>query len=181
MKFTFLKAAIFSLVLSVSGFAGASTISFEFETDDGTISLDWSLTEGQSADSSDLDSSAFFLTDYVLTVNNAPSAPSAANGTTSGLTTITFYDASFSGGFSFAGDSVLIDSTSEVLFTVSTSEPTFKMGEFQTEDFNNTGPEGVLTITKRSTPTTNVSTPTTVAIIALGILCLTTRRFKKQS
>ena len=180
MKFTFLKAAIFSLVLSVSGFAGASTISFEFETDDGTISLDWSLTEGQSATSSD-NISLSFLTDYVLTVNNAPSAPSAANGTTSGLTTITFYDASFSGGFSFAGDSVLIDSTSEVLFTVSTSEPTFKMGEFQTEDFNNTGPEGVLTITKRSTPTTNVSTPTTVAIIALGILCLTTRRFKKQS
>jgi hypothetical protein len=171
MKFTFLKAAIFSLVLSASGFAGASIISFEFDTDDNTISLDWSLLDGSDADSNDAISSAF-STEYELTINSV---------TTSRTITITFYDEDSGGGFVFAGDELDISATGVVLFTGSLDAPVFKIGGFTMGDYDNGGQEGILTITKVSTPTTNVTTPTTIAIIALGILALASRRFKKPS
>lgn len=189
MNIKMLKAAVAGLVLSVSGFANAGLISFDGSIDDGTEVDHWSFSVTNSGTFifdvlANEDGNDFFangvdndqLDSYIyLFANNASG---------------TLIDSDDDGGLGSDGSVSGLDSFMTVDLTIGTY--LFAIGDYnlsESEARNGLNVNSSTTVGRYSVSISSsngvaavnsVPEPSTLAIFALGIMGLASRRFKKQ-
>ena len=169
MTFKFLKAGLVSLLISVSGFATADIILFEWDRADEDQSLVWTLDTFQVPDTIEADFSEYLVTYEYF-------EQGSFSGMADGL--FRFFDESIGGGVYLEIDELLSeDLYSEPVFTGTLASPVFVAGYYEFGMGDSGTPTSILTISEL----TEVPEPTALAILALGIIGLSSRRFKKQA
>jgi hypothetical protein len=198
MKFKFLKAACAGLILSVSAFSNAGLITFNGTASDGDYtSLPGSYTEAGFTLTNNSGSNYFVDNDFSTNLNSWDDDVLEFNSLTSSQATLTAdgninfdFSSAFLGSFNSAASL-----TFEGFFAGGGSiTQTFSLGLNTRALFNFTGFNNLSSLVI-SAPTdgmfalmddltvsaSSVPEPSTLAIFALGIIGLASRRFKKQS
>ena len=169
MTFKFLKAGLVSLLISVSGFANADIILFEWDSTDGDKNLVWTLDTGQVPDTTEAD-----FSEYIVAYEYF--GQGSFFGLDDGL--FRFYNEIGGGGVYLNIDELLSeDLIGEPVYTGTLASPVFVAGYFEFGMGDSGMPTSILTISEL----TEVPEPTALAILALGIIGLSSRRFKKQA
>lgn len=208
MNLKFLKAAFVSIVLSVSGFANAGLIPFGIQTDIDTSTLTnngWSLNFQSGWGSFSAHDYEMFagiaLDEYVFigaldtgTTNIALGAAvlySDLLNYTSGNNTNDYNGASwyfrndYSMGFAAIGETVSLGSADTSTDSGALSKLSWHMHDnytagYKVGNYSSNG-NGVFEKVVFRASATDVPEPSTLAIFALGVIGLASRRFKKQS
>jgi hypothetical protein len=198
MKFKFLKAACAGLILSVSAFSNAGLITFNgTASDGGYISLPGSYTEAGFTLTNNSGSNYFVDNDFSTNLNSWDddvlefNSPTFSQATLTADGNINFdFSSAFLGSFNSAASL-----TFEGFFAGGGSiTQTLSLGLNTRALFNFTGFNNLSSLVI-SAPTdglfalmddltvsaSSVPEPSTLAIFALGIIGLASRRFKKQS
>jgi hypothetical protein len=198
MKFKFLKAACAGLILSVSAFSNAGLITFNGTASDGDYtSLPGSYTEAGFTLTNNSGSNYFVDNDFSTNLNSWDDDVLEFNSLTSSQATLTAdgninfdFSSAFLGSFNSAASL-----TFEGFFAGGGSiTQTFSLGLNTRALFNFTGFNNLSSLVI-SAPTdgmfalmddltvsaSSVPEPSTLAIFALGIIGLASRRFKKKS
>jgi hypothetical protein len=198
MKFKFLKTACAGLILSVSAFSNAGLITFNgTASDGGYTSLPGSYTEAGFTLTNNSGSNYFIDNDYATNLNSWDDDVLEFNSLTSSQATLTAdgninfdFSSAFLGSFGSAASL-----TFEGFFAGGGSiTQTLSLGLNTRALFNFTGFNNLSSLVI-SAPTdgdyalmddltvsaSSVPEPSTLAIFALGIIGLASRRFKKQS
>jgi len=154
--------ALAGLALSVSGFANAGFILFEWDSSDNTQSLEWSIDTEQLPN---LVNVRFVQYETVFESVGFGLPASFAGEVQS-------YILSEGGGVYLNGVSGnFFDGRGLQIFSGTTASPTFLTGTYALNVFGS-NQNGTLKVSE-------VPEPTTLAIFALGVLGLASRRFKK--
>ncbi|WP_223270402.1 PEP-CTERM sorting domain-containing protein [Colwellia sp. C1TZA3] len=196
MKSKLFKASFLSLLLTVSNYTNASLIFFEFNSTDSTLTYEWTIESSQPV--FNIDWGIYYLAEIITTINGISttqegsfgalnigddvlsSGPPGTRVSNGGFELFEHFPNGDIRGFFVAEGPVLFSSRIMGNAMFMGGSASFIDGQFDLiQDTNPNLPSFV--DTQNGTLNIKVPEPSTLAIFALGLMGLVSRRFKKQS
>ena len=196
MKFKLFKASFLGLLLTVSNYSNAGLISFEFNSTDSKLTYEWTIESSQPV--FNINWGIYYLAEIITTLDGISttqegsfgaltigddvlsSGPVGTRVSNGGFELFEHFPNGDIRGFFVAEGPVLFSSRIMGDSNFQGGSALFINGQFDLiKDNNPSLPDFVGT--ENGTLKVDVPEPTTLAIFALGLMGLATRRFKKQS